>query len=616
MAVDQIERPHFYQRQYVGAIDMTALVEYARDLRRRHNIGPHTWGIVVGLNLLEVPREDDPTAVDVFVSPGMATDGFGREIVNFSPYRVDPALFEAFIDQAHRSVWIQHDELEGGEPKYGWGVCHKDQYGRVFEGFRLVVDPGKTTHDSITVDGKAAKAADIPAGESVPFQEFPADSTDPLWLVRLGSVNWDGVARVFRPAAPGRLEEGRRYIRIVAEQVMAPAATLLLRGRNNSSPLPTDNTKPDYNGVAVEVEGSLQVDRLLAAKQDIQLHGGRLLFLDPKGLDNGIPLWMQRLDGPSPGTADLRIHIGDGKIGDPAAAAARLTVGDLDASGKAESVVLDVRGDDLVEIPTGALDFRSQTRQMIHLWTSSMGERQYGIGVQANTTYFRSHSDFAWFQGGVHSDVQSDPGGGVLQLRLNNEGLFFGARTRQMLNLWNTGYGVGVQDSTLYFRSDFDYCWFRLGSHSDLASDPGGGALLMKLDRNSKLSVSGDLATSGNLRVAGNQDLIRVMTFPLMVQNGGADTPGTWDVNYAGQLSQLYMAFVALQGFNIFGTVGITPTSHNADVGMIPQHVFVRINVQDLNHTSGVAYCSQSDVSVEFNNVVQFTLVVIGKGVM
>ncbi len=67
----------------------------------------------------------------------------------------------------------------------------------------------------------------------------------------------------------------------------------------------------------------------------------------------------------------------------------------------------------------------------------------------------------------------------------------FGSQTRQMLNLWSTNYGAGVQSSTLYFRSFSGFSWFAGGSHSDTLNDPGaGGSVRMRLD-------SGGLAVNG-----------------------------------------------------------------------------------------------------------------------
>jgi hypothetical protein len=70
--------------------------------------------------------------------------------------------------------------------------------------------------------------------------------------------------------------------------------------------------------------------------------------------------------------------------------------------------------------------------------------------------------------------------------------LSFGTQTRQMLNLWGTQYGIGVQSETLYFRSDYEFAWFAQGVHSDSIADPGaGGRLLMQLFANGDLDIHG-----------------------------------------------------------------------------------------------------------------------------
>jgi hypothetical protein len=77
-------------------------------------------------------------------------------------------------------------------------------------------------------------------------------------------------------------------------------------------------------------------------------------------------------------------------------------------------------------------------------------------------------------------------------MRIQNGSLSFGASTRQMLNLYNSTYGIGVQDFTFYQRSDNSFAWFRQGVHSNSANDPGpGGTRLMTLDANGELHVGG-----------------------------------------------------------------------------------------------------------------------------
>jgi hypothetical protein len=97
--------------------------------------------------------------------------------------------------------------------------------------------------------------------------------------------------------------------------------------------------------------------------------------------------------------------------------------------------------------------------------------------------------------------------------------LNFGNSTRQMLNLWGSVYGIGVQAGTLYFRSDGNYAdsgnfaWYRGGTHEDTPFSPGDdGQALMTLGLSGNLTVnatrgaavSGNAtATSGGIGVQG-----------------------------------------------------------------------------------------------------------------
>jgi hypothetical protein len=68
--------------------------------------------------------------------------------------------------------------------------------------------------------------------------------------------------------------------------------------------------------------------------------------------------------------------------------------------------------------------------------------------------------------------------------------LSFGSQTRQMINLWNTEYALGVQGSAGYFRSGGDFFWYRGGSHSDANGNAGsGGVPLMSLKSSGNLGL-------------------------------------------------------------------------------------------------------------------------------
>jgi hypothetical protein len=515
MASPEITRLNYYQRQFLNAQDFLDEQAYHRGMRRRHNIGQHTWGIVEGLELLEKPREGDPPFVDVWIQPGMAIDGFGREIFVLQPIKLDSTLLDAFANLLHREVWIAFDEEKGDQKGTGLERCDPSNgFSRLRENALPVIEPLAPTHDPIIVAGVEVQFPAVPAqGDlvipedlSVPQQQITNPDTR-KWLIRLGSVNWDGSLGVkkFRPAAADRLMEGREYVSVIASQVMSPSDTLRLAPRVT----PKDADAADF----ASVDGRLQVNGRIVAKADVFLHGGKLSFQSAAGLDEGAPLWMQRL--PAVAQHELRIHIGDSDS-EPKN---RLTVGPLSGAGK-EKPVLMVSADDHVSIPSGTLDFDAATRQMIDLWKS-----EYGIGVQSGALYFRTSSDVYWWKGGAHKDDPTDPVNGQMQMRLDPDGnLLFGTRTRQMLNLWDTVYGIGIQANTLYFRTDFDFCWFRGGSHRNPRSDPGGGSLMMKLDENNVLTLNGDVRVAKRLFVDGAQVPVDVRSGFHVLNRIGAGT--------------------------------------------------------------------------------------------
>jgi len=81
---------------------------------------------------------------------------------------------------------------------------------------------------------------------------------------------------------------------------------------------------------------------------------------------------------------------------------------------------------------------------------------------------------------------------GGVTLSDNTPNLSFGGSLRQMLNLWGTSYGIGVQDWTFYQRTGLGFAWFRDGSHTNAQNNPGpGGTLLMRLDSGGNLYTTG-----------------------------------------------------------------------------------------------------------------------------
>jgi hypothetical protein len=110
-------------------------------------------------------------------------------------------------------------------------------------------------------------------------------------------------------------------------------------------------------------------------------------------------------------------------------------------------------------------------------------------------------------------------------LHLNDDtSQFFGSQVRQMLNLWNTDYGIGIQSSTLYCRTSAtgSFSWFQGGVHADTANTPGvGGVELMRLNggglrvNGTFVSASDRDAKEGFEAVNPAEVLDKVMTLPV-----------------------------------------------------------------------------------------------------
>lgn len=89
---------------------------------------------------------------------------------------------------------------------------------------------------------------------------------------------------------------------------------------------------------------------------------------------------------------------------------------------------------------------------------------------------------------------------GTNALSVPNANLNFGSTTRQMVNLWSTEYGLGVQNSTLYQRTGGHFGWYRGGAHDEGSLNAGGGTVAMLLDSSSNLGVAGNITAGGQLQ--------------------------------------------------------------------------------------------------------------------
>jgi hypothetical protein len=119
-----------------------------------------------------------------------------------------------------------------------------------------------------------------------------------------------------------------------------------------------------------------------------------------------------------------------------------------------------------------------------------------GSGLDADTLDSYHAAAFALLTGATFS--------GQVNIGTSTK-LAFGSQTRQMIDLWASSYGIGVQDSTIYFRSGSRFSWHRGGSHSNAENNAGvGGVSAMTLDVSSNLIVTGDITAYSDARRKDN----------------------------------------------------------------------------------------------------------------
>jgi hypothetical protein len=148
--------------------------------------------------------------------------------------------------------------------------------------------------------------------------------------------------------------------------------------------------------------------------------------------------------------------------------------------------------------------------------------------------------------GGVQLDASTSLYCGRGMQLAPSTGLYCGQQTRQMLNLWGTGYGIGVQTATEYFRSDHAFAWYIGGSHSDTTYDGGGGTVMMQLDpsglyvRGTFVSTSDRNAKENFKTVDPREVLEKVAAMPVSRWNYKQDTSS----QHIGPMAQdFYAAF-------------------------------------------------------------------------
>ena len=336
--MEQLERPQYYEGEYLSADDLAALVRYVRHAQGRHALGAHIWGIAAGLDVIERPLPSGD--VELVITPGVAWDGHARPLVALAPMHVPLELFADFQDATIPTgvpveIWLVYRELPSRPPGAGFACPDDDLHGRVVETFRLevrripVADGHRVTVAGRRIEATRAASTFDPSrpllfDESVAAQMFPEGDRD-RWPVFAGIGRWRK-----DPGQPGRLiaridddrnrtRQQRRYVGLVAESILAADGVLRLRDRTRD---PLDPNVNFRSPIVAAPAGTTPVNDLvwceghLRVVGDARLLGGLLDYREAGGSDDGVPVLLRRLKATAPA---LKVTL-DTFIGPPPAA--------------------------------------------------------------------------------------------------------------------------------------------------------------------------------------------------------------------------------------------------------------------------------------------------------
>lgn len=172
-------RVNYFDRQFLRRDEFADEQLYQIELRRRHNISHHSWGIVTGL---EIVVEEER----LVVRPGLAVDGYGREL--FLPAKRSISANE-FIRLASNTldVWLFYEKTDNSDAPSGYISCSETQA----PGYRTSEIPRLFFERARSSKVDARRPPGVPAGILDSSSQLTTVD-DPLvvWPVYLGRITF------------------------------------------------------------------------------------------------------------------------------------------------------------------------------------------------------------------------------------------------------------------------------------------------------------------------------------------------------------------------------------------------------------------------------------------
>ena len=143
IVANSVQRLRYFDGEYLRSYDFTDEQSYHIAMRRLMNMRLHLHGIVYGLDIV-LDQDSVPVTGPFFysISPGLAIDQTGREIIVTAPYSLTNVLTAPGLGPGDYEVWICYQETETSLPAAGYQDCNSGtQYTRWQETFQVQLKP-------------------------------------------------------------------------------------------------------------------------------------------------------------------------------------------------------------------------------------------------------------------------------------------------------------------------------------------------------------------------------------------------------------------------------------------------------------------------------------------
>ena len=234
MAIEEYpSRVRFFDGQFLQAQDLTDEQSYHLLMRWRHNLAMHSWGIVTGLPV-SVQKGGNGLFAAV-VQPGMAFDGYGRELVLVNSALttaslIDPnATYDVLI--SYGLPLTSSTTSNGSNSSKG---CSKAQSPN-----RALEQPSVwVTKTSSRVSSDPSAPGEVPTGDlDFSAEQLPPDDPNQQWPVLLGRISFQTQTNTWTVDT-----SVRRYAGLIADRIASPPLPPPPPPVSLDTPSPSSNT--------------------------------------------------------------------------------------------------------------------------------------------------------------------------------------------------------------------------------------------------------------------------------------------------------------------------------------------------------------------------------------